>query len=360
MLNFTVGPVMSSKSILGIGSEQVPYFRTQEFSEIMLQNEILMKKFANADENSRVVFMTGSGTLSMEAAVINVFSRNDKVLVIDGGNFGHRFVNLLEIYHIPHEVIKPKFGSDITDDQLNRYDDCGFTGFLVNYDETSLGILYDIGRISNFCKRNRIFLVVDCISSFLCDPFHMKDLGVQIMITGSQKGLACPPGVSALVLSSEAVSRIYSHNPQTLYLDLKIALDNQERGQTPFTCAVGIMLQINCRLREIDSNGGVNSEILRVMNLSKYFRKKLADESLPLNIISNSLPNAVTPLSPTGSVSAYNIFEKLKDDYNIWVCPNGGLLKDKVFRVGHMGNINNRDYDILIDALKDMNSNGLL
>ena len=98
MLNFTVGPVMSSERVLAIGAEQVPYFRTPEFSSIMLENEKLVKRFAKADENSRVCFITGSGTASMEAAVMNLFTKEDKVLVIDGGSFGHRFVELCEIH----------------------------------------------------------------------------------------------------------------------------------------------------------------------------------------------------------------------------------------------------------------------
>ena len=94
MINFTVGPVQSSQTVLNIGAEQVPYFRTNEFSEIMLENEALMKKFTNAKEDARVVFMTGSGTASMEASIVNFFDERDKILVINGGSFGQRFVDL--------------------------------------------------------------------------------------------------------------------------------------------------------------------------------------------------------------------------------------------------------------------------
>ena len=106
MLNFTVGPVMSSEEVRAIGAEQVPYFRTPEFSQIMFENEALMKKFAKADENARVVFLTGSGTAAMEAAVINVFDTNDKVLIVNGGSFGQRFVKICQIHNIPYTEIK--------------------------------------------------------------------------------------------------------------------------------------------------------------------------------------------------------------------------------------------------------------
>lgn len=360
MINFTIGPVMSSEAVRAIGAEQVPYFRTAEFSRVMLENERLFKLFARAEENARVCFMTGSGTASMEAAVINVFTEKDKVLVIDGGSFGHRFVELLEIHDIPHSVIKPEFGCGVTAEQLNEYDGKGYTGFLVNLDETSIGVLYDIKLISGFCKRNGIFLVVDSISSFLCDPFDMKELDVQVMITGSQKALACPPGISIIVLSEKAVERVYSNKPKAMYLDLKSALTNGERGQTPFTPAVGTLLQINQRLREIEAAGGVDSEVARIGGLAEYFRKQIEVHDLPFKIVSHSLPNAVTPLSPTNGVSANDIFITLKDEYGIWICPNGGELTHTVFRVGHIGALEKKDYDTLINALLDMQKRGLL
>ena len=229
MLNFTIGPVMASEEVRSIGYEQIPYFRTPEFSNLMLENERIVKSFAKADDDSRVVFITGSGSAAMEAAVINVFTEKDKVLVIDGGSFGHRFVELLQIYGVPHERVIPDFARGVSEAQLSEYDDKGFTGFLVNLDETTTGVLYDINLISEFCKRNDIFLVVDSISFFLCDPFDMKSLDVQVMIAGSQKALACPHGISIIVLSQKAVDRVFQNNPRTLYFDFEGC--SEERGK---------------------------------------------------------------------------------------------------------------------------------
>ena len=124
-----------------------------------------------------------------------------------------------------------------------------------------------------------------------------------------------------------------------------------DRGQTPWTPAVGIMRQINARLKEIDNNGGVESEIARTAALANYFREQI--KGLPFEIVSESLSNAVTPLHPT-TASAYDIFLKIKDEYGMWICPNGGDLKDKVFRVGHIGCLQKKDYDQLIEAFKDL------
>lgn len=348
---------MSSDAVRAIGEEQVPYFRTAEFSETMKENEKLVKKFAKAPEGARVVFITGSGTASMEATVMNVFTPADRVLVVNGGSFGHRFVQLCEIHDIPHTEIKLDMGCALTAEHLAPYEDKGYTGFLVNLDETSTGVLYDIQLISDFCHRNGIFLVVDSISSFLADPFDMAKLGVDVMITGSQKALACPPGISLIVLAPNAVERVCSREVKSMYFNLKDALKNGERGQTPFTPAVGILRQINARLREIEQAGGVESENKRMAELAADFRSKIAD--MPFTIVSQSLSNAVTPLHPH-NVSAYDIFLRLKDEYGIWICPNGGDMADKVFRVGHLGAITTDDNTTLVEALKDMQRRGLL
>ena len=357
MFNFTVGPVMSSEAVRAIGAEQVPYFRTAEFSEVMKENEALMKTFAKAPDASRVVFITGSGTASMEATVMNVFTPADKVLVVNGGSFGHRFVQLCQIHDIPHTELKLDMGHKLTARHLAPYEGQGYTGFLVNLDETSTGVLYDIQLISQFCQRNHLFLVVDSISSFLADPFDMQALGVDVMITGSQKALACPPGISIIVLAPRAVERVNGREVKSMYFNLKDALKNGERGQTPFTPAVGILRQINARLKEIEAAGGVESENRRMATLAADFRKKI--EGMPFEIVSESLSNAVTPLHPLNA-SAYDIFLCLKDQYHIWVCPNGGDMAQKVFRVGHLGALTPDDNTTLVEALKDMQARHLL
>lgn len=357
MLNFTVGPVMSSEAVRGIGAEQVPYFRTPEFSEIMLENERLVKLFIKAEKDARVVFITGSGTSSMEATVMDVLSPDDKVLVIDGGSFGHRFVQMLELHHIPHSVIKMEFGHNIKREQLLEFEEQGYTAFLVNVDETSTGVLYDKKIISDFCRRNNMLFVVDAISSFLADDFDMGELRADVVIAGSQKALACPPGISLVILSKRAQQRIEEHPIKCMYLSLKEALKNGERGQTPWTPAVGTLRQINLRLREIESAGGVESEIKKIATIAADFRERI--KNMPFEIVSESLSNCVTPLRPI-TASAYDIFTILKDEYQIWVCPNGGELKDKVFRVGHIGTLTIADNKKLIDALKDMQKRGMI
>ncbi len=138
---------------------------------------------------------------------------------------------------------------------------------------------------------------------------------------------------------------------------LKDALKNAERGQTPFSSAVGILRQINARLKGIKDNGGAASEIAVIKRQAEDFRSKIKD--LPFEIVSESMSNALTPLHPT-TASAYDIFLLLKDEYGIWICPNGGEMKDTIFRVGHFGAQTSEDNDTLIAALKNLQHRGII
>ena len=344
---------MSSETVRAIGAEQVPYFRTAEFSELMLENERLVKKFAHASDDSRVAFMTCSGSGGMEAAIMNCLNKTDKALVVNGGSFGERFVELLALHEIPYKEIKLEHGKALKPEHFVPYEGKGYTAFLMQKHETSTGVHYDINLVSDFCKRNGCFLIVDAISSFLADSFDMEATNTGIMITGSQKALACAPGIAVIILAPEALKRVGENHCCCQYLDLKLALKNMERGQTPWTPAVGILRQINVRLKEIEIMGGAEAEVARCAALARYFRDKLVEYHLPFEIISESLSNAVTPLHPT-TQSAYEIFLKVKDEYGMWICPNGGEMKDTLFRVGHIGCLTEADYDKLVDAFLDL------
>ena len=357
MLNFTVGPVMCSDEVRAVGGEQVPYFRTLEFSNVMFENERFMLKYAKAPNGSKAVFMTNSSTGSMEAVVMNCFSSQDRVLVIDGGSFGHRFVELCEIYEVPYTVLKLKHGQKLSMERLYEYDGQGITGLLVNIDETSTGVLYDSEMMGEFCKKNGIFYVCDCVSSFLADPFDMAHCGADVMITGSQKVLACPPGISIIILGPKAVERVRNKKVKSMYFNLAEVLKNMERGQTPFTPAVGILRQINTRLKEIEAAGGADVEIARVAAQAQDFRQKIS--ALPFEFVSESPANGVTPIHPVNA-DAYEVFLELKEHYNIWICPNGGDMKSSIFRVGHIGNLTHEDNTTLVNALRDMHNRGFL
>ena len=354
MLNFTVGPVMSAPEIIDVANRSTPYFRTTEFSDVMFENERIFLELS-APYGSRAVFLTASGTGSMESCVMNILSDSDKVIVVNGGSFGYRFVELCRLHKLSFTEVKCEFGKQLRREQLDGLED--HTAFLINMHETSSGILYDMDMVSEFCKKNNILLIVDAISAFLSDEVDMAKLGAAAIITGSQKALAVQPGISMIALSLQALSRVEQNTDVCMYLSLKQALKDGERGQTPFTPAVTTLLQINRRLAQITQHGGISRERENISLVAEGFRSNIKD--LPFELVSESPSNAVTCLRPIHG-GAKEIVRTLKDEYQIWVCPNGGELGDKVFRVGHIGHITEEDNLKLTKALHDMNERGLL
>ena len=361
MINFTVGPVQMDDETRNLGYEQIPYFRTPEFSSIMKDNEKLLCSFFDAPDNSRVIFMTGSGTASMEGGVVNFFTKEDKVLVVNGGSFGQRLVELCGIHEIPFTEIKLEYGKPLTKKHLSQFNGKGYTGFLVQLCETSTGVLYDMQLIGDFCLSNGLFLFVDAVSGFMADSFSMKKMHVNAAITGSQKALSLPPSMSFTVLDEIAIERCKKIDIKNLYFNYPLYLKNGDRGQTPFTPAVGTLLQLNEKLKRIEKSGGIIAQNKIASERAEYFRKAMPN--LPFKIFTDkeSSSNCVTALCPTNpGISAYKIFEVLKDEYGIWICPNGGDLAEKVFRVGHIGSITNEEIDKLIESFKDLVKRGLI
>ncbi|MDE8098186.1 aminotransferase class V-fold PLP-dependent enzyme [Erysipelothrix rhusiopathiae] len=357
MLNFTVGPVMMRQDIMDVGAEPVPYFRTPEFSDVMLENELIVKEICGARDEDKVVVLTGSGTAAMDAAIVNCAKENDKFLIVNGGSFGARFCEICSVYDVNFESINLDFGQSLTSADLEPYENAGFTGFLVNLDETSSGVLYDIDLISSFCKRNNLFLIVDAISAFLADEIMMAQSNIDILITGSQKALALPPGLSILVLSEDAQCRVDENKRPCYYLDLKSALSNAKRGQTPFTPAVGIVLQLNLRLKQVKQDG-IDQTIGNTRALAMSFRSKIEDYGF--KCVTDSSSNAVTALYVPEGKSAKEIFTVLKDEYEIWVTPSGGAYADSVIRVSHIGEITQENMETLYNALDSLKERGII
>ena len=345
---YTLGPVEMYPETLEISSKQIPYFRTPEFSQIVLECESLLKSFAYAEEDARVVFLTSSGTGAMEATIMNCFTQDDHVLVVDGGSFGHRFADMCMLHNIPCEVIKLGTEEALTESHLEPYKDMDLTGMFINVDETSTGQLYPLEMLAEFCKTKGMLFVVDAISSFLVDEFRMKDNSIDAAIFSSQKAFALAPGLSMVVLSKRMLDRVEKIQSGNLYFDFKEHLKNGERGQTPWTPAVSIVYQLHERLKTIDRIG-LEKVKQNAAEVAADFRKRA--EELPARLPKFPMSNACTALI-FDEIDAYEVYRVLKEKYDLVVTPNGGDLASIIIRVGHLGNHTIEDNIELIDKMK--------
>ena len=344
---FTPGPVKMSEEILQLGAKQTPYFRNSKFSEVSIACENGLLEMVNAPAGSKVFFLTASGTAGMEAAVMNLLNKNDNALVINGGGFGQRFVDICATHEIPHTDFKVK-NTDLSDIESLAPDET-YSSLIVNAHETSIGQLYNLDAMGEYALKNDMFFIVDAISMLVTDPLDMQHSNIDVVIASSQKGLALPPGLTMVILNPKALNQFKPVN--SLYFNFKDYLSNGERGQQPYTPAVTIMLQLEARLNQIKERGGVSQSIANAKEVAEYFRASI--KALPLKEYNDYMPNAMTALSPTDGKSAMDIVNDLENNYKVMVCPNGGAERDIVFRVSHMGEVTKEYTDILINALHD-------
>ncbi len=257
------------------------------------------------------------------------------------------FVDLCASHQIPHEnyTVQDTNLCDID----NKIDGTKYDALLVNAHETSVGNLYDLNAIGAFCKKHNLFHIVDAISMFVTDELDMQQQAIDAVIVSSHKGLALPPGLSMVILSPKAIDRL--NDIAVHYFNFKNYLKDGERGQTPYTPAVTIVLQLLQRLEAIEKAGGVDSSIQHAKTVAEYFRQQVKALKLPFDFYGKNMPNAMTVLTPSNDKSAFEIVQYLENNHKIVVNPNGGKLADKIFRVSHMGNVTKEDMDALLSAL---------
>ena len=347
---FTIGPVEMFEETLEIGGKQVPYFRNDEFSQIVFSASAGLKRLLY-NEKGEIILLTCSGTGAMEATVINCFTKEDNLIVIDGGSFGSRFVEICKVHEIPHKVVKVEQGETLTKEMIEEtMAGEEFTGLLVNLDETSIGQLYDIDMISELCRENDLILVVDAISAFLADEVNMDKHGIDAVILSSQKALSLAPGLSVVALSERMLERVEGIDSKCIYFDFKDYLKNGERGQTPFTPAVRIIIELEDIVKRFEEKG-IENIINETHELALYFRKRIKE--IGLDYPSYPLSNAVTPVIFKDN-NAEEVYRELIDKYGLTVNPSGGSNAKRMFRVAHVGNHSIEDTEELVRAIDEI------
>jgi aspartate aminotransferase-like enzyme len=328
---YTPGPVRMAPEILQLGALQTPYFRNAAFSELLLECEAWLLAIANAPPDSRVIFLTAAGTAAMEATVMNLLLPERSVGVVNGGTFGQRFVEICQLHKIPVQplnVDRDPLADGRALAQLRSVD-----ALLLNAHETSVGHLYDLNATGEYCRRHGSLHVVDGISMFITDPLDMQAQHIDVLILSSQKGLALPPGLSMVLLTPRALERV--HPSACYYLDFTTHLRDGERGQTPFTPAVSIFMQLHARLQQLHTTG-LQPVWQQAQAVARHFRQGVAH--LPLAFYSTHMPNAMTALEVTNGRSAAQVVQRLETHH-------------RVFRVSHMGHTLLADMDRLLSAL---------
>ena len=341
-----VFPGNIDESIMAIGAQPFMYMRTDAFSEINKESERILLDLIHCS-GGRTIIYTGSGTGAMSAVVENYCTTKRKAFVIDGGSFGHRWFQLCKYYGIPAVDYLVPFARDIDYADLEKSVASERPDvFLCQHHETSTGQLFNLEEISRICHKYNVSLIVDVISTFLAEELSMDKLDIDICVTSTQKGLNIPPGLSVLFFSKNLAG--YKFNHRGYYWDFDDNFSNLKRGQTPFSPATILYLQLHARLKQLLAEGGEWKNIKEVKHRALYFRKLCKKYGWEVPAENPSM--AVTGFQ-TKDTADRRVFKGLIEKYDTYIMPGS---VPGFYRVSHMGLQTDEELDLLAARIHEL------
>jgi aspartate aminotransferase-like enzyme len=297
------------------------------------------------------MILSSSGTGAMEASVSNFLSANDKVIAINGGKFGERWKEIAQSYKLDVLEYTLEWGQapdpDYVKDQLDKNPD--IKAVLTTLCETSTGTVYDIERIAQLTKERDAILVVDAISGLGQDRFLTDQWNVDVVVSGSQKGFMLPPGISFISVSEKAEKFMQRSTLPKYYFDLKKALKSYQKNDTPYTSAVSLIVGLDVSLRLIQEEGREQ----RWQRFSKLAHAtQEAVRAMGLSLFSRRPSNSVTAIVSPQSIKSSELVKKLRREYGLSIAGGQAEYKDKIFRIAHMGWINEQDLIVCFSLLE--------
>lgn len=347
---FTPGPVEIPARILRALSAIPPHHRTELFRGTYKRVTQAMRELHRTE--GEVFLLGASGTGAMEAAVVNLMSPASRALVVVGGKFGERWMNLLKAYGVPYEKIDVEWGRAVDPAEVERAltRDPSIRAVFSTHSETSTGAIHDVQAIAKITKSRGVMLVVDAITGLGVHPLEQDAWGVDVIVCGSQKGLMIPPGLASVSLAPWAAQAIDQDGLPRFYFDLRRMRKSAPQGETPWTPAVSLVLALEEALAMIREEGLENVH-MRHRRLAHAMRA--GAQALGFRLFAANPSHALTALYPPEGVDASAVVKRLREVHGIVVAGGQDHLKGKIFRVGHMGAYDLGDVFVMIGALEE-------
>ncbi len=350
---FTPGPVPVPSGALIEMARPIIHHRTAEFEAIMEKVRSDLKYiFCTSRE---VMILASSGTGAMEAAVSNTLCRGDKAIVVNSGKFGERWGKICRAFGIECDEIEVEWGR-AADPALIREKlekDPSVRAVLMQASETSTGIKNPTAEIAAITReRDDVILIVDGITAVGAFPLPFDELGIDVLVAGSQKAFMLPPGLAFAAMSGKAWEFNKRSDLPKFYFDFAAALKSADKNTTPWTPAVSLIRGLSEVLKMFVSEGLENMHNRhRVFSLAT----RSAFEAMNMELFTKDEPSpALSVAIAPPEIGAGPVIKALKDDFKMTVAGGQDQAKGKIFRVSHIGYIDKSDTIAVISAVEQV------
>ena len=328
--------------------------RSGDFSKIMAEvTENL--KWLHQTKND-ILILASSGTGAMEAGIINFLSPGDRVLCGCNGKFGDRWAEVATAYGLQVEKITAEWGKALETEKFRQHleadKDKQIKAVILTHSETSTGVLNDLETINGYVKAHgEALIIVDAVTSLGAVSIPVDELGLDVVASGSQKGYMIPPGLAFVAVGAKAWTAYETAKLPRYYLDLGKYRKDAAKNTTPFTPPVNLFFALQATLRIMQTEG-LENIFARHDRLKGVTRAAIKALGLPLLGPDTVASPAVTAVAPPPEVEAEKVRAIMKKRFDIALAGGQDHLKGKIFRIGHLGFVCERDILSAIAALE--------
>ena len=341
------GPTPVPNEILTEGAKETIHHRTPQFMALM-EETLENAKYVFQTKNT-VYALASTGTGAMEAAVANLVSPGDKVVVVVAGKFGERWKELCQVYGANIVEIALEWGEAVTPERIEKAlrDHPDAKVVFTTHCETSTGTTIDLEGIAKVTRDKDVVLVTDAVSALCAEPLKMDEWGVDVVVTGSQKALMLPPGLALITLNEKAWKLVEQSKSPRYYFDLREY--KKSYPDNPYTPAVNMIYMLNKSLKMLKEEGIENVwERHRVLADAT----RAAIKALGLELFSKRPSNVVTAVKVPEGIDGKQIPKIMRDKYGVTIAGGQSKLKGKIFRIAHLGYMSPFDIITAITALE--------
>ncbi len=346
---FAPGPTPVSEETSLAMAHPIIHHRTKAFEAILQEvRDGLRWLFQTKGE---VLLFASSGTGAMEGSVTNLFSKGDKVIVVDGGKFGERWWKIAQAYGLETEILKVEWGEAVQPDEVRRrLERGGVKGVFVQASESSTGVYHPIEELAKITRATETLLVVDAISALGAVNLPFDGWGIDAMIGGSQKALGLPPGLAFVALSEKGWSAVEKSQTPRFYFDFKKERKSLVTNQSAYTPAIGIILGLADSLKKLREEG-LENLFERHARMARAVRSAM--KALGLKLYAERSPvNSLTAVVAPPGVDGQKIYRHLQEKYNMTIAGGQDAAKGKIFRIAHLGHYDPLDMITVIAAVE--------